>query len=184
MASAQQRDDIGALTTSVAGREALPDRESIKAARINGAETRAEAQTDEMIASICRRVYGDAARLPEPSGRIRTECGSRTSGSVGAAGIRWSNVCQSCKDLADGQLARRLHHTAKLVDKLAGAMRKPKPAVIVDGLQLVCSCGGVEFTEIAPSAAEPEVNWPGDSGGYECDHCGKRIEHEALDRDD
>lgn len=30
------------------------------------------------------------------------ECGCRTIGSIGAAGIYWPMLCQSCKDFADG----------------------------------------------------------------------------------
>jgi hypothetical protein len=28
-------------------------------------------------------------------------CRQQTNGSVGASGIKWSNVCQTCKDIED-----------------------------------------------------------------------------------
>ncbi len=35
-------------------------------------------------------------------------CGSPTTGSVGAAGVRWSALCQKCKDAADKELLDRV----------------------------------------------------------------------------
>lgn len=40
------------------------------------------------------------------------ECGEPTTGSVGAAGIRWSFLCQPCKNSADGALADRVKAVA------------------------------------------------------------------------
>ena len=38
-------------------------------------------------------------------------CGTETAGSVGAAGIRWPNLCQECKDSEDAALERQLAGT-------------------------------------------------------------------------
>ena len=35
-------------------------------------------------------------------------CGTPTTGSVGAAGIHWKNICQTCKDAEDRALEARL----------------------------------------------------------------------------
>ena len=35
-------------------------------------------------------------------------CGDQTSGSTGAAGIRWPSICQRCKDAEDEAIDRRL----------------------------------------------------------------------------
>ena len=35
-------------------------------------------------------------------------CGKKTTGSVGQAGIKWSCICQKCKDKEDGILNKKL----------------------------------------------------------------------------
>ena len=35
-------------------------------------------------------------------------CGQPTTGSIGAAGIRWTKICQPCKDKEDAALNRNL----------------------------------------------------------------------------
>ena len=35
-------------------------------------------------------------------------CGVETKGSIGAAGIKWPNICQTCKDREDKALLNRL----------------------------------------------------------------------------
>jgi hypothetical protein len=35
-------------------------------------------------------------------------CGKETTGSTGKAGIRWKNICQSCKDREDEALEKSL----------------------------------------------------------------------------
>lgn len=45
-------------------------------------------------------------------------CNKPTTGSVGAAGIKWSMICQPCKDKEDDALKNRIKHTAMIIDKL------------------------------------------------------------------
>ena len=35
-------------------------------------------------------------------------CGTMTTGSIGAAGLRWSALCQPCKDAEDGAASGRI----------------------------------------------------------------------------
>lgn len=35
-------------------------------------------------------------------------CGNETTGSVGAAGIHWSCICQPCKDVEDNTLKQQI----------------------------------------------------------------------------
>jgi hypothetical protein len=44
-------------------------------------------------------------------------CNKDTEGSVGAAGIKWNNICQPCKDKEDRALAERLKYEGKVFDK-------------------------------------------------------------------
>jgi hypothetical protein len=44
-------------------------------------------------------------------------CGKETLGSVGAAGYKWSFICQSCKDTEDSLLASRLGYESKVLNK-------------------------------------------------------------------
>lgn len=46
-------------------------------------------------------------------------CKKQTEGSVGAAGIKWSRVCQPCKDLEDKALAQRVDTLAKTLIALS-----------------------------------------------------------------
>lgn len=39
-------------------------------------------------------------------------CGVKTKGSVGRAGIKWSTICQPCKDKEDDALSKRLDSMA------------------------------------------------------------------------
>jgi hypothetical protein len=43
-------------------------------------------------------------------------CGKETLGSVGAAGIKWSCICQPCKDKEDKAYADRLGYESKVLD--------------------------------------------------------------------
>ena len=45
-------------------------------------------------------------------------CGKETEGSVGAAGIKWSMICQSCKDIEDTTLLNRIKGEGKICEKL------------------------------------------------------------------
>jgi hypothetical protein len=45
-------------------------------------------------------------------------CGEQTWGSVGAAGMRWGNVCQKCKDVADNELLVRIKIQAHMFHAL------------------------------------------------------------------
>jgi len=43
-------------------------------------------------------------------------CNCETQGSTGAAGIKWSMICQECKDKEDKALETRVISQAKVVD--------------------------------------------------------------------
>ena len=45
-------------------------------------------------------------------------CCKETLGSVGAAGLKWSCICQSCKDKEDNALADRLGYESKVLNKV------------------------------------------------------------------
>ena len=49
-------------------------------------------------------------------------CGEMTEGSIGAAGIRWSIICQTCKDREDTELARLVASVTKGVDMICDAL--------------------------------------------------------------
>ncbi len=44
-------------------------------------------------------------------------CGELTNGSVGAAGIKWTCICQDCKNKEDKLLADRLGYESKVLNK-------------------------------------------------------------------
>lgn len=46
--------------------------------------------------------------VPVPATKLCKLCGSATTGSVGAAGIRWSFICQPCKNAEDRAALRAL----------------------------------------------------------------------------
>jgi hypothetical protein len=51
-------------------------------------------------------------------------CGKPTEGSVGRTGIVWPNVCQPCKDDADGAVVedlRRMMDVAHMLENLPAA---------------------------------------------------------------
>ncbi len=201
----QQRDGIGALTTSAPGREAMPDAGAIGAARINSAETRAAGQMDEIVAKIGPRMMADAAQLndtcaSEAGGRsgspaptniewVCCECGCRTSGGRGGASERRVTTCEQCG--LDRTIRERMRHTGVFLRRLQDAMAKPAPAakpkpvqkrpVMVDGLQLVCSCGCTEFTRVPPMRDEPDTGVTGHRGGWDCDECQKFFEDPEAD---
>lgn len=62
------------------------------------------------------------------SGRLASElqhtqrhciiCQRPTTGSVGAAGIRWPMICQPCKDAADNELRRRVTTDIELQNRI------------------------------------------------------------------
>jgi hypothetical protein len=45
-------------------------------------------------------------------------CGKPTTGSVGAAGIKWPNVCQPCKDEEDAALLSRVRAMRRITDSV------------------------------------------------------------------
>jgi len=45
-------------------------------------------------------------------------CGTQTNGSIGVAGIRWSCICQECKDMEDRILANNLKIQSIMLDKM------------------------------------------------------------------
>ena len=46
-------------------------------------------------------------------------CGTPTTGSVGAAGLRWKSVCQPCKDREDAALDASLKGLARALDVIS-----------------------------------------------------------------
>jgi len=49
-------------------------------------------------------------------------CGEQTSGSIGAAGYKWSFICQSCKDSEDSYVETAIKYQAKVMDKIEGLL--------------------------------------------------------------
>ena len=49
--------------------------------------------------------------------RICMLCRCQTKGSTGAAGIKWSNICQPCKDVEDNALLNKLRGIPEPLDK-------------------------------------------------------------------
>lgn len=47
-------------------------------------------------------------------------CGTQTAGSIGAAGIKWSFICQPCKDREDAALLHQIEAQSKTIDYLIG----------------------------------------------------------------
>jgi len=43
-------------------------------------------------------------------------CGQETKGSIGAARIKWTIICQPCKDREDKALAEKIRLDAKMFD--------------------------------------------------------------------
>lgn len=44
------------------------------------------------------------------------ECGVPTEGSIGAAGLKWTMLCQPCKDQADRELATSIAAMTAAID--------------------------------------------------------------------
>lgn len=51
-------------------------------------------------------------------------CGKQTEGSVGAAGLKWSCICQPCKDAEDKALSDRLGYESKVLNKFYEMMEE------------------------------------------------------------
>lgn len=143
------------------------------AARVNGAMTRAEASLDDVVATIAPAITADAAR--SPSLRNCVCCGRLTEGSTGVAGIRWSILCQPCKDAEDAALDRRLRDTAQVLKTIA---RKVRPVFEFDFDAPVCRCGCTEFDEVDATEPEADTGFPGNKRGLDCKDCGEFYERE------
>lgn len=59
-------------------------------------------------------------------------CEGLTSGSVGAAGIRWGSICQPCKDLEDRAVADSLMAQSRQMDQIMDLLLNPKPITEVE----------------------------------------------------
>lgn len=46
------------------------------------------------------------------------KCNIPTNGSVGAAGLRWSHICQKCKDKEDELYKLKLQNMRVLIDQI------------------------------------------------------------------
>lgn len=84
----------------------------------------------------------ERAEAVAPTTMLCLGCGKPTTGSIGAAGIKWKFVCQSCKDEADAALARQCRSVAETFDAmgLAGnterlALRDTKGKSVADHMQ-------------------------------------------------
>lgn len=44
-------------------------------------------------------------------------CRVKTEGSIGAAGIKWPNICQPCKDIEDNALLNKLRGIPEPLDR-------------------------------------------------------------------
>ena len=53
-------------------------------------------------------------------------CNEITEGSIGAAGIKWTIICQKCKDREDTELAQFVTSVTKSVDIICNVLN-PKP---------------------------------------------------------
>lgn len=49
-------------------------------------------------------------------------CGDLTSGSIGAAGMHWHNICQPCKDKEDTALLAKISRQKHLLDNVFTAL--------------------------------------------------------------
>lgn len=49
-------------------------------------------------------------------------CNQPTTGSVGAAGIKWAAICQPCKDREDRALAGRVEAMGAHADRVFGTL--------------------------------------------------------------
>jgi hypothetical protein len=49
-------------------------------------------------------------------------CGKETKGSIGAAGIKWTMICQPCKDIEDNNLKKQIHSQDIMFNKLLPAI--------------------------------------------------------------
>lgn len=47
-------------------------------------------------------------------------CNKETEGSIGAAGIKWSMICQPCKDIEDRVVLAQLTGMAKITEAILG----------------------------------------------------------------
>lgn len=58
-------------------------------------------------------------------------CEKPTTGSIGAAGLHWKNICQSCKDKEDNALLVKISRQKHLLDNVFTALvelKKPEVA--------------------------------------------------------
>lgn len=60
---------------------------------------------------------------PEPKSTKKCIlCGKETTGSIGRAGIKWSMICQPCKDREDDALSRQLDASGQAIKKLINGL--------------------------------------------------------------
>ena len=46
-------------------------------------------------------------------------CGEDTNGSIGKAGIRWSIICQECKDIEDNVLESKIRSMSWVIQRIS-----------------------------------------------------------------
>ena len=74
------------------------------------------------LVTICRETEAANMRIKEETKMKNCIlCGTPTTGSIGAAGMRWSFICQPCKDVEDEALRQKIEVQAKTLDMVVHA---------------------------------------------------------------
>jgi len=76
---------------------------------------------NELKAAYSEWEWEDSAKKDSAKNETKTKtkciiCGKDTSGSIGRAGIKWSMICQECKDKADNDLLNSMRPIATVMD--------------------------------------------------------------------
>lgn len=90
------------------------------------------------------------------------ECGTPTEGSIGQAGMKWSMLCQNCKDLADRELAQSIAKMAAAIDYALPRCFPAADGIVLDGNDYCgavsdCTCGKIGCPSRQPSPSTPEA---------------------------
>ena len=60
------------------------------------------------MSNLQNDIYNEQQRELKEETRPCLDCGKQTTGSIGRNGIKWTVLCQTCKDIADSDLERRV----------------------------------------------------------------------------
>ncbi len=120
------------------------------------------------IITSLEELRGVLAGMSIPTRKTCMGCGQPTTGSTGAAGLKWNNLCQPCKDAADAQVVRTLEATVKAFPFNLPACFKPKTKECP-----VCN-GTMTFTpgeeDYGPHTGFNRVKTPAVWGCENCEH--------------